>query len=599
MRFIMPTFRDFSIENKLKIVIIFTSSIILLLVGVTFVVSDMITSRRSMVIDLFTLANLVGINSTAGLLFDNNETTEQNLAALKDNPHIIFTRVFSTDGNPFAYYFRDGRKDDLAASTLSEFDFFKSDKGYLFEKNHVDLFKNIIYKGRMIGTVYIRSDLEVFYVRFLWVSGIVLSVLLISLLLAFMLASKLQKLITEPIDNLLKTMNRGYEQKGYSIRSFQKNDNDDEFGKLIKFFDDMLEQIETGDKKLQDLNKVNDDLQNVLESFTKYQNKIADDEKMATLGKLIAGIAHEINTPLGAIRSSIGSIAIFLDQSLIDFPKFFQSLDAEHQQIFLNLLLVTRQERHITSNEKRKYRRVLIRELEGQAINDADTMADTLVDIGIYGNIEAFLPVLKSAEGGNILNMVYQMATLKNSTQTIIAASERAAKTVFALKSYARYDQKGEKTAANLIDGIETVLTLYQNKLKHGVEVFKNYAELPVVFCYPDDLNHVWTNIVHNALQAMDNKGTLKIKAYQEDNNIIISITDSGVGISEEIQPKIFEAFFTTQPDGEGSGLGLDIVKKIVDKHKGKITVQSQPGKTTFTVYIPIELNNNEESYLG
>ena len=584
----MLTFRDFSIKNKLKIVIIFTSVIILLLVTVAFVINDVRTSRSNMVTDLFTVANLVGINSTAGLIFDNNETTEQNLSALKANPHIIFTYIISKDGNPFAHYFRDAstNKDDLAALTLYNFDLFKNDKekGYFFEKTHVDLFRNIIYKGRMIGTVYIRSDLEIFDARLQWVGGIVLSVLLISLLLAFLLASKLQKLITEPIDNLLKTMSMVSEQKDYSIRTIKQND--DEFGQLIDAFNDMLMQIETSDKKL---NSVNDELYNVLGSFSKLQNELAQSEKMAALGHLVAGIAHEINTPLGAIRSSIDNIAMFFEKCLIDLPQFFKSLDAAQQQIFWDLLLVTRQERHITSKEKRKYRRALVRKLEQQDISDADTMADTLVDIGVYENIEVFLPLLKAAEGENILSMAYRLSSLKNSTQTIITASERAAKTVFALKSYAHYKQTGEKTEANVIDGIETVLTLYQNQLKHDIKVLKNYAQLPLVFCYPDELNQVWTNLVHNALQAMDNLGTLRIDAYQDDNSIVVSITDSGSGIPDDIKPKIFEAFFTTKPAGEGSGLGLDIVKKIVDKHKGKITVHSQPGKTIFTVYIPIQ----------
>ncbi len=584
----MLTFRDFSIKNKLKIVIIFTSVIILLLVTVAFVINDVRTSRSNMVTDLFTVANLVGINSTAGLIFDNNETTEQNLSALKANPHIIFTYIISKDGNPFAHYFRDAstNKDDLAALTLYNFDFFENDKekGYFFEKNHVDLFRNIIYKGKMIGTVYIRSDLEVFDARLQWVGGIVISVLFISLLLAFLLASKLQKLITEPIDNLLRTMTMVSEQKDYSIRTQKQND--DEFGQLIDAFNDMLMQIETSDKKL---NSLNDELYNVLGSFSKLQNELAQSEKMAALGHLVAGIAHEINTPLGAIRSSIDNIAMFFEKCLIDLPQFFKSLDAAQQQIFWDLLLVTRQEKHISSKEKRKYRRALVRKLEKQDISDADTIADTLVDIGVYENIEVFLPLLKAAEGDNILSMAYRLSSLKNSTQTIITASERAAKTVFALKSYARYEQTGEKTAANIIDGIETVLTLYQNQLKHDIKVLKNYAQLPLVFCYPDELNQVWTNLIHNALQAMDNRGTLRIDAYQDDNSIVISITDSGIGIPDDIKPKIFEAFFTTKPAGEGSGLGLDIVKKIVDKHKGKITVHSQPGKTIFTVYIPIQ----------
>ncbi len=587
----MPKFRDFSIENKLKIVIIFTSAVILLLVAVAFILSEIRTSRRNIVTDLFTLANLVGINSSAGLLFDNNKTIEQNLTVLKANPHIIFTRVFSKYGNPVADYFRDASKNNLAALKLSDFDFLNSDRGYFFDKNHVDIFQNIIYKGRMIGTVYIRSDLGRLKARLQWVVSIVFLVFFISLLLAFMLASKLQQFITQPIDNLLDTIKKVSKDKDYSIRTIKLNN--DEFGKLIDAFNDMLMQIETRDNKLNDSNE---QLEKLLAETAKLKEQVIESEKMAALGHLVAGIAHEINTPLGAIRSSIDSIAIFLDKCLTDLPKFFQSLDAAHQQIFWDLLLVTRQEpkRQISLKEKRKYRRALVRELERQNISDADTMADTLVDIGIYGNIKAFLPLLKSAEGDKILNMVYQLSTLKQSTETITTASERAAKTVFALKNYARYDKTGKKTAANIIDSIETVLTLYHNHLKHGIEVIKNYAQLPLVFCYPDELNQVWTNLVHNALQAMDYRGTLKIDAYQEDNNIVISFTDSGVGIPEEIKPKIFEPFFTTKPAGEGSGLGLDIVKKIIEKHQGKITVQSQPGKTIFTVYIPIELNNND-----
>jgi signal transduction histidine kinase len=141
---------------------------------------------------------------------------------------------------------------------------------------------------------------------------------------------------------------------------------------------------------------------------------------------------------------------------------------------------------------------------------------------------------------------------------------------------------------ANLSEGIDTVLTLYQNQLKKGIEVKRNYTELPPVLCYPDELNQVWTNLIHNALQAMDYRGTLTIEVMQQEQYASISITDTGAGIPEEIKPKIFEPFFTTKPPGEGSGLGLDIVKKIIEKHQGKIEVESIPGQTKFTVSLPI-----------
>jgi signal transduction histidine kinase len=105
--------------------------------------------------------------------------------------------------------------------------------------------------------------------------------------------------------------------------------------------------------------------------------------------------------------------------------------------------------------------------------------------------------------------------------------------------------------------------------------------------CYPDELNQLWTNLIHNALQAMNHEGELLIDIDLEGDFIVIKITDSGCGIPDEIKPQIFEPFFTTKPAGEGSGLGLDIVKKIVSKHDGHISVDSCPGKTTFTVCLP------------
>jgi len=133
-------------------------------------------------------------------------------------------------------------------------------------------------------------------------------------------------------------------------------------------------------------------------------------------------------------------------------------------------------------------------------------------------------------------------------------------------------------------------LTLYHNQLKHGVEVTRCYAELPTVPCYPDELNQIWTNLIHNALQAMQYQGHLEIETAWEGTQVRISIRDSGPGIPEAIQGKIFEPFFTTKASGEGSGLGLDIVKKIVEKHQGRITMRSVLGEgATFSVYLPIQ----------
>ena len=140
-------------------------------------------------------------------------------------------------------------------------------------------------------------------------------------------------------------------------------------------------------------------------------------------------------------------------------------------------------------------------------------------------------------------------------------------------------------------------LFLYHNQLKHGIEVLKHYDDVPSILCYADELQQVWTNIVHNAIQAMGGHGTLEICVSQSIGSsgrqcIVVSIGNTGPPIPEDIQERIFEPFFTTKSSGEGSGLGLDICRKIINKHHGTITIESRPGRTTFYVWLPIHAHD-------
>jgi len=332
------------------------------------------------------------------------------------------------------------------------------------------------------------------------------------------------------------------------------------------------------------------ELSETLRDLRDAQNQIIQSEKMAAMGQLIAGVAHELNTPLGAIQASVSNISDSLNEISEQLPSLFQILFEEEQKCFFALLRRSMQsESELSAREERKLKRTLTRILEKHEVSDADGIADTLTDMAVYDDIDSFLPLFRHSQSELILQSIYNLTGLQRSSQNIAEATELASKVVFALKSYAHYDYAKELVESDLSEGIETVLTLYHNQLKHGIEIIRNYMEIPEVLCFPDELNQVWTNIIHNAMQAMENRGTLGIDVYQEEDKAIVRITDSGKGIPDEIRQRIFEPFFTTKSQGEGSGLGLDITRKIVEKHGGKMEVESEPGRTAFSVILPIK----------
>ncbi|MEC4983922.1 MAG: PAS domain S-box protein, partial [Oscillatoria sp. PMC 1076.18] len=337
------------------------------------------------------------------------------------------------------------------------------------------------------------------------------------------------------------------------------------------------------------LRQKNEDLGNALHELQMTQQELIQSEKMASLGQLIAGVAHEINTPMGAIRASIGNIATALNHTLQQLPQLLATLSPEHQANFFALLAAARQQEiHLSFREERKLKRILRKELEKQNLDEPDTIATSLVQMGITEKIEQFLPILQHNNSRQIVNVASNLSMLQTNSENIQLAVDRASKIVFALKNYARQSDSGNMTEAQIKEGIDVVLTIYHNQLKHGITVSKNYQEVPPILCYPEELNQVWTNLIHNAIQAMNNKGELEINVFEDNKDIVVQITDSGSGIAPEIKQRIFEPFFTTKPAGEGSGLGLDIVRKIIEKHQGKIEVESEPGRTTFSVRLPI-----------
>ncbi|MBM2815769.1 MAG: Histidine kinase protein [Ignavibacteria bacterium] len=347
------------------------------------------------------------------------------------------------------------------------------------------------------------------------------------------------------------------------------------------------------DKQKKLLNEKNDELHVVLEELNKSQEQLVLSEKMAALGQLVAGIAHEINTPLGAINSSNKSISNEIDFLLFEAPEIYQSIPNEIKPIFNNLLKkASNLGQSLTSREERQFRRNLSSLLEENHIENGSALAEMLVSLGVYDNIDEFVGLLKHPKAEEILHVCQKFSGIKLSSNIITSAIDRVSKIVFSLKNYARFDSEGNKLTADIHENIEMVLTLYQNQIKQGIDIVKNYHINRMLSFVPDKLSQVWTNLIHNSIHAMDSKGTITIDTDIVDSEAVIKFTDTGKGMPDEVKARIFEPFFTTKPQGEGTGLGLDIVNKIVKSHNGRIEVESELGKgTTFKIILPTSLN--------
>ncbi len=360
-----------------------------------------------------------------------------------------------------------------------------------------------------------------------------------------------------------------------------------DIGRALNYFVRLISERETA------LEAARDDAEAALEHLRNTQSHLVHTEKMASLGQLVANVAHEINTPIAAIKASGLNIADALKLALANLLHLFQVLGASEQALFVRLIGQLQQGGEVRSTREE---RAMVRELEAQltelGVPGARRKAEILVQLGITGQISGqvteYLPLLGHREANLIMGSAYHLSVVVSGTRNINIAVERVAKIVFALKSFSRSNQNKEWVQANLRDGLETVLTIYQNQIKQGVTLACQFDEIDPLSCLPDELNQVWTNLIHNALQAMNYQGTLTITLRREGNFALVAVGDTGCGIPEAIREKIFEAFFTTKPIGEGSGLGLDIVKSIIDKHQGRIEIESEVGAgSTFTIFLP------------
>jgi len=351
--------------------------------------------------------------------------------------------------------------------------------------------------------------------------------------------------------------------------------------KIIKLNNELEDKVA---ERTQDLESANCELEAAIEDLRATQTQLINTEKMAALGKLFAGIAHELNTPLGVINSAGGTIERILNKELNNVISFCCSAPEETYEIYSRL--VDKCTDNIDNSHKRMLRRIYSDAAEEKRIEVSEEIIEKLLDLGYEEEAEDFIALVGKPSNIEAIRAAYSIAILHKSVGMIRISTDKASKVILALKTYSHKDTSIAPVPYDVVKDVEMVLTLYYNQMKYGVEIIREYEEVPHVICFPDKLHQIWVNIINNALQAMNYKGTLKIRISNDHDKVKVSITDNGPGISEDIIGRIFEPFFTTKKLGEGTGLGLDIVKRIIEEIDGSIDVESKPNETTFNVWL-------------
>ena len=411
----------------------------------------------------------------------------------------------------------------------------------------------------------------------------------------FFLSFLLSLFISNFITSQLRVLQKGVSEldKGnydYSIEIKTQ----DEFSDLAKSFNQMIINLNatikareiTTDEKNQ-INESKQKLENALNDLKNSQEKLIRSEKLAALGQLVDGIAHEMNTPLGAIKASAENIQMSINDSRDLASIVYENLSST-EKIALDAILQITDSEELTLKEIRSLKKTVQKNLQERNISMAEEIAETLLPLGITNLSESYDILWKKENLSDILKYIEKEKGIFKKSKIITTSVSKTTKIVSALKSLSEDSTFKTLKKVNILDTIESALTIYSNYIRKGINLRKEFDVIPEIECYPERLVLLWTHILSNAIGAVKGEGDISIFAKIIDKEIMVSIKDNGEGISPEIQQKIFEPFFTTKKAGEGAGLGLHISKQIVSEHKGSISFTSEIGITIFEIRLPL-----------
>jgi len=366
-------------------------------------------------------------------------------------------------------------------------------------------------------------------------------------------------------------------------------------------YSEVREASEELEKKVRqrttELTATNQELGKALADLRETQAQLVLSERMAGLGLLVAGVAHEVNSPTAAIRGSIDGLTGALARVSRHGAALAARLAPSSVSDLLEALAPVLSERSLpTGVSARKAARDIAAAFESLEVplDQPHELAAELADLG--ATPEDALRLIDAIDASRVLapHVVAALTDyvyLHRTASTVRHAIASIQRIVGALKTYSHLDQQAVRTDADVHEGLETTLALLHHALR-DIVVERRFGRLPRIPVYVDELNQVWTNLIQNAQQALaagrPSDARITIASDVDSGWVVVRVTDNGPGIAADVLPRIFEPFFTTKPKGEGTGLGLGIARQIVDKHGGAMRCESAPGATTFEVRLPI-----------
>jgi signal transduction histidine kinase len=343
---------------------------------------------------------------------------------------------------------------------------------------------------------------------------------------------------------------------------------------------------------IEDVNRryvdINEGLEKIIAEKTAKNNELtqnmANQDKLAMIGEITAGITHDLNTPIGAIKVGAESIQYTLKHL---FDSILAKCTFEQLHFACALEIDPNVQMFIGGLQTMRETQAMRQLLEDQysQLEDREEIANALVKARIQPHQTTVIKQLLGSENPlALIDLVYHIHSIRTFINTVLEAGDKAASVIKNLRFYLKEGDVHHKTEVRLYDNIKTVLNVFSHQLKHGIDLHFNIPSDLVVLGYETKLYQLWSNLIKNAIDAIGEKGELHIEGRKLGHSVEIKVSNTGVPIPKELQEKIFDKFFTTKGGKNGTGLGLSIVRKVVDEHHAKINVESNENVTSFIV---------------